>query len=146
MRSLVALISASCFFVACYAYTPIQQALTPPAGVVRLTLTPSYYSQSFGSLGSQVAAVEGEVRAVDDSSVTISVTEVARTSADDETLHGESVTIPKQAIAGFARRHVDVPRSLALTGIIVGGAIWLAAALGNGLVNQVHQKGPSTGQ
>jgi hypothetical protein len=113
---------------------------------VRLTLSPSSYSQSFGQLGSQIAAVEGEVRAADDSSVTISVTEVARTSTDEEKFHGETITIPKQAIAAFDRRHVDVPRSLAVTGIIVAGAIWLAASLGNGLVDQVHQKGSSTGQ
>jgi hypothetical protein len=146
MRTIVALISGSCFFVACYAYAPIPVAQTPTAGTVRLTLTPASYSQSFGRLGSQVAAVEGEVRVVDDSSVTMSVTSVARATQDDEQFHGETVTIPKQNIVAFDRRRVDVARSLAVTGLIVGGAIWIAASLSGGAVNQVHQKGSSTGQ
>jgi hypothetical protein len=146
VRSLAALISGSCFFVACYAYTPLPAAQMPTAGTVRLTLTPSSYSQGFGRLGSQVAAVEGDVRAVDDSSVTISVTNVARATEDDEQFHGETVTIPKQNIAAFDRRHVDIARSLAVTGLIVGGAIWIAASLSGGAVNQVHQQGSSTGQ
>ena len=143
MRSGIALITGGCFFVACYAYTPIPPASAPVSGAVRLTLLPSAYSQSFSRIGSQVAAVEGEVRAIDDSSVTMSVTDVARATEDDEQFHGETVTIPRQSIAAFDRRHVNIPRSLAVTSMIVGGAIWIAASLGHGAVNQVRQKGSS---
>lgn len=143
MRSVIAIIAGSCFFVACYAYTPISPANVPVSGAVRLTLLPSAYSQSYSRIGSQVAAVEGDLRAIDDSSVTLSVTDVARTTDDDERFHGETVTIPRQSIAAFDRRHVSVPRSLAATSLIVGAAIWVAASLGHGAVNQVRQKGPS---
>jgi len=145
-RRLTAIMAGSCFFVGCYAYSPIPVAQAPTASAVRVTLAPASYSQSLGPIGSQVAAVEGDVRAVDDSSVTIAVTDVARSTDDDEQFHGEVVSIPRQSIASFDRRHIDVVRSLALTGLIVGGAIWIAASLGGGAVNQVHQKGPSTGQ
>lgn len=143
MRSAVAVLTACCFFLGCYAYSPLPMVQHPLAGAVRITLTPSAYAQSFGTIGSQVAALEGEVRAVDDSSVTISVTDVARATEDDERFHGETVTISRHDIAAFDRRRIDVPRSLALTGIIVGGAIWIAASLGHGAVNQVRQKGSS---
>ena len=145
MRTATAVVAGSSFFVACYAYTPIP--VTPTTtGDVRLTLTAPSYTESFGPLGAQVRAVEGQLRSVDDSSVTISVTDVARTSDDDERFHGESVTIPRLNIAAFDRRRTDVGRSLALTGLVVAGAIWIAASLGHGSVNQVRQKGSSTGQ
>ena len=145
-REAAAVVAGCSFFVACYAYSAIPAASAPNSGTVRLTLVPSSYSQSLGTLGSQIASVEGEVRSITDSSVTISVTEVGRATLDNEQFHGETVTVPKQSIAAVDRRHIDAARSLTLTGLIVGGALWIAASLGGGSVNQVHQKGPSTGQ
>ena len=143
MRSLIATATGCCFFLGCYAYTPLPISQNRATGAVRITLTPAAYSQTYGTLGSQISAVEGDVRAADDSSVTISVTEVARPSLDEERFHGEMVTIPRRDIASLDSRHVNAAKSLTLTGLILGGAIWIAASLGNGAVNQVRQKGPS---
>jgi len=145
MRRLTAIVAVCSFFVGCYAYTPIPLAQSTTSAAVRLTLTAPFYAERFGSLGSNVRALEGKVRLVDESSVTIAVTDVARTTEDEEQFHGETVTIPRQAIAGIDQRHVSIARSLLLTGLIIGGAIWIGSQ-GHGDVAQIRTKGPSTGQ
>jgi hypothetical protein len=127
MRTSTAVITAASFLVGCTAYTPIPVTQATTSGAVRLTIGESSYNHSFGVLGSQVSAVEGEVQSVNDSSVTIAARDVVRLTGDEEQFHGESVTIPRQDISGFDRRHLDGVRSLLLTGAITGVAIWIAS-------------------
>lgn len=145
MRSLTALFAGSALLVACYAYTPIPMTQTPTSGDVRITLTEAAQTESFRPIGSQVRALEGKLRSIDDSSITIGVTDVARSSADDDRFHGELVTIPRQRIAALDRRHVNVARSLLLTGLIAGAAIWIGVQ-GHGGIGQIRTNRPSTGQ
>jgi hypothetical protein len=145
MRQLTALIAGCSFLVACYAYTPIPIAQTTTSGDVRITLTESAQTENFRPIGTQVRALEGKLSSIDDSSVTIGVTEVARASTDEDRFHGELVTIPRQRIAALDRRHVNVARSLLLTGLITGAAIWIGIQ-GHGSVDQIRTKGPSPGQ
>jgi hypothetical protein len=145
MRSLTALIAGCSFLVACYAYTPIPITQTPTSGDVRITLTEAAQTESFRPIGSQVRALEGKLRSIDDSSITIGVTDVARASADDDRFHGELVTIPRLRVASLDRRHVNVARTLLLTGLITGAAIWIGVQ-GHGNVNQIGTKRPSPGQ
>jgi hypothetical protein len=145
MRSLIALLTGCSFLVACYAYTPIPITQAPPNGDVRITLTEAAQSESFRPIGSQVRALEGTLRSIDDSSITVGVTDVARSSADDDRFHGELVTIPRQRIAALDRRQVNVARSLLLTGLITGVAIWIGVQ-GRGNISQIRTKVPSPGQ
>jgi hypothetical protein len=74
---------------------------------------------------------------MDDSSLTISVSEVGRTSNDDEQYHGESVLIPRQAVSSIERRHLNVARSLLVAGAMLGGAIYVGSqGLGNGTIGK----------
>jgi hypothetical protein len=126
-------------------YVPISPGVAPPSGTVRVSLTDAAHTETFGVLGSQVASVEGEVRAINDSSVTIAVSEVARTSADDERRLGSEVMIPSRYIKSFERKRVQVGRSLLIAGVLAGAVIWIGTQ-GHSNVTYGRPTGPSGGQ
>jgi hypothetical protein len=112
---------------ACTTYTAIDAVPAPASETIRLSLTDDGRTQLLGPLGTQVKSVEGEVRSVTDSAITMSVEEVGRVSSDAERFHGVSVTIPSRYIGGIERKRVQVRRSLLIAGAMIGGAIWIAA-------------------
>jgi hypothetical protein len=130
--------------VACSTYTAISPTLAPTSGTVRLSMNDAGRTETLGPLGAQVTSVEGEVRSISDSAVTIAVSEVGRASSDAEQFHGAPVTIPSRYIAGIERKHVQVARSLLIAGAIVGGAIWIGTQ-GHGNVTFGHPSGPPRG-
>lgn len=112
---------------ACTTYTSVGAIPAPASETIRLSLTDAGGTQMLGPLGARVKSVEGEVRSVNDSAVTMSVAEVGRVSSEAERFHGETVTIPSRYIVGIERKHVQVKRSLMVAGAMIGGAIWIAA-------------------
>ncbi len=128
----------------CMGYVPISPGVAPSSGTVRLSLTDAAHAETFGVLGSEVASVEGEVRTINDSSVTIAVSEVARTSADDDRYHGETAVIPSRYIGAIERKHVQVARSLLIAGVLIGAAIWIGTQ-GHGSVTYGRPTGPPGG-
>jgi hypothetical protein len=144
-RRLVGLLMAgSILSGACATYTSIAPSLAPTSGTVRLSLNDAGRSETLGRLGAQVTTVEGEVRSISDSAVTISVSEVSRVSSDAEPYHGEAVTIPSRYIGAFQRKQVQVARSLLIAGAILGGAIWIGMQ-GHGDVTSRAPGGPPVG-
>lgn len=123
---------------------PVPGGIAPTSGTVRLSLTNAAHSETFGVLGSQVASVDGEVRAINDSSVTIAVSEVARTSADDDRFHGEATVIPSRYIRSIERKRIQVARSLLIAGALIGGAIWIGSQ-GHGEVTYGRPTDPPGG-
>ena len=126
-------------------YVPISPGVAPPHGTVRVALTDAAHTETFGVLGSQVASVEGQVREINDTSVTIAVSEVARTSADDERVLGSAVMIPSRYIKSYERKRVQVGRSLLIAGVLAGAVIWIGSQ-GHGNVTYGRPTGPSGGQ
>jgi uncharacterized protein (DUF2342 family) len=112
---------------ACTTYTSLEAVPAPASETIRLSLTDEGRTQTLGPLGTQVSSVEGEVRSVSDTAITMSVEEVGRVSSDAERFHGVSVTIPSRYIVGVERKHVQVRRSLMIAGAIIGGAFWIAS-------------------
>ncbi len=112
---------------ACTTYTAIDTVPAPASETIKLSLTDAARTQMLGALGTQVKSVEGQVRSVSDSSVTMAVEEVGRASSDAERFHGEAVTIPSRYIVSIERKRVQVRRSLLIAGAMIGGAIWIAA-------------------
>jgi hypothetical protein len=127
IKLLGAMLIAALLAEACTTYTPIAAIPTPASATIRLSLTDAGRTQMLGPLGTQVKSVEGEVRSVSDSAVTMAVEEVGRVSSDAERFHGESVTIPSRYIVGIERKHVQVRRSLMIAGAMIGAAIWIGA-------------------
>jgi hypothetical protein len=142
-RKFVAVVVAISFLVtACSVYTPTTSAVGPASGIVRFSLTDAARSESLGELGSQVVSVEGEVRSADDSAVTVAVSEVARVAADNQELHGETVTIPTRYIARVEQKRTQVARSVLLAGAAVAAVVWLGVQAGHGDVSSRKSPGP----
>jgi hypothetical protein len=143
-KRLVGTIIASSFLgVACSTYTSITPALAPSSGTVRLSLNDAGRAETLAPFGKQVTSVEGDVRSVTDSAITIAVSKVSRASSDVEQYHGEAMTIPSLYIGVIERKHVQVKRSLAIAGAILAGAIWIGTQ-GHGDVTYRFPGGPPT--
>ena len=126
---------------ACVTYEPVTLQLAPPTRTVRVSLNGDARAHSFGTLGSQIESIEGEVRSVSDSGITIAASEVAREGADEDRLTGETVLIPSRYVASVAQKRVQVGRSVLLAAAITAGAIWIGTSLGGGSV--AYSKPPS---
>ena len=144
-RQLVGVVAASSFLSgACATYTSVAPSLAPTSGTVRLSMNDAGRAETLSSLGGQVSLVEGEVRSISDSAVTIAVNEISRVSSDVETYHGAEVTIPSRYIGAIERKHVRVARSLLIAGAIAAGAIWIGTQ-GHGDVTSRAPRGPPIG-
>jgi hypothetical protein len=143
-RRLVGAIVASSFLcVACASYTSITPGLAPSSGTVRLSLNDAGRAETLAPFGRQLTSVEGDVRSVSDSAITIAVSEVSRASSGVEQYHGEAMTIPSRYIGVIERKHVQVVRSFAIAGAILAGAIWIGTQ-GHGDVTYRSPGGPPT--
>lgn len=129
---------------ACSTYISVAPGLAPASGTVRLSMNDMGRAETFPRLGGQVTSVEGKVRSVSDSAVTIAVSEVSRASSDAESYHGEPVTIPSRYIGAIERKRVQVARSLLVAGAFAGGAI-LVGIKGHGNVTPHAPSGPPIG-
>ena len=146
-RKLVAALTlGSVTLSGCTTYTPITLQLAPEAGTVRLALTDDARAQNFGLLGSQIEAIEGRVRAVSDSGITIAASEVSRADADDDRYRGETALIPSRYVVSVSKKRTQVVRSVLLAGAITGGLIWIGTSLGGGSVSYGRGPTPQTGQ
>jgi hypothetical protein len=142
MRTKIGLIITALLVPACTAYTPIPVTKATSSGTVRVTLTDASHAQTFGALGSQVQAVEGNVISVSDSSLTMTASEVARTTSDAEQVHGETIYIPRDAVQSIESRHIHVARSALVTAFIAGAAIWIGSQ-GHSQITQARTGSPS---
>jgi hypothetical protein len=140
-RLVGAIVASSLVCVGCSTYTSITPALAPSGGTVRLSLNDAGRTETLAPFGKQLTSVEGEVRSVSDSAITIAVSEVSRASSDVEQYHGEAMTIPSRYIGTIERKHVQVARSLAIAGAILAGAIWIGTQ-GHGEVSYRSPGGP----
>lgn len=131
---------------ACQAYTPI--ALEPDATgrIVRVTLTPVGSAASFGKLGTGVGQLEGRLGGIDDSTLTMSVSQVSRLGSDADRWTGENVTIPRSSVASIEMRHLAVGRSLLAAGAVVGGTILVGQSIGSGSQTGGARGGSQSGQ
>jgi hypothetical protein len=91
-----------------------------------------------------LVSIEGEVRSATDSTVTLAASEVSRVAADNQALHGETITIPTRYIGKVEQKRTQVARSLLVAGAVVGAAIWIGIQAGHGSVDTRRIPGPPT--
>jgi hypothetical protein len=144
IRVIPVALAASLIMAGCAAYTPVGVSVAPAAATVRLSLTNAARSESIGSLGSQIVTLEGKVRSVSDSTVSVTVTEVGRFAGDNESVRGQTVVVPVRLIDRAERKKFLVGRSLLLAGAVTGAAIWLGLQAGHGSVSLGRPTSPST--
>jgi hypothetical protein len=140
-------LTLGCFAAsACSTYAPITLQNAPQVGTVRLALSDDARNQNFGQLGSQIQSIEGRVRSVSDSGISISANEVGRVDADAQSYRGETVLIPSHYVVAVSQKRVQVGRSVLLAALITGGAVWIGRSLGGGSVSYSKPPTPQTGQ
>lgn len=117
---------------ACQAYSPISVTPATMSQDVRVTMTNTGMATSYGSMGSGIASMEGRLRSVTDSTLSLSVTSLTRSDGGDEARANEDVTLSRSNIASVEHRQTSVARSLLVAGAVVAGSILVARAIGNG--------------
>jgi len=108
----------------CYHYTPLT-GVTAPEGVrTRVLLTDAGTVGLAAAVGPSPEIIEGNVVRQDDAELTLAVRRVQRRNGLEEFWTGESVTIPRAAVAVASRRELSWKRT-ALLGVSAIGAVFL---------------------
>lgn len=137
-RSVALLALAGSTLGGCYRYRPAEALHAQPGEQVRLQLTRAGAEAVASRLGPETAVVEGRVRA--DSGDGIQMTVLQTTRWGDGGLirwTGESVTIPRTAIARTEQRTLDRGRS------VVAGGVAILATIGTFLILKATTGGGS---
>ena len=104
----------------CYRYAPMNEGTPAPGAEVRLALGPSAPPDLFRVLGDRTEAVEGRVTNASDAGYTLAVSATRKTGETVATSWaGESVTIPRAAVAGVQRRTLDKKKTFGIAGIAI---------------------------
>lgn len=116
----------------CYAYQPAPAAIGAEGTVVRAELTSQGTDAVASLVGPGAVRVEGALRAADDSTVTLAVTELERRGADPERWNGERVRLARSSISTLSTRSFSATRTAGAVAVAVVGALVARSAFGGG--------------
>jgi hypothetical protein len=105
----------------CFSYGPLATPTPRPGARVSIRLWPDATDSLAAALGPDVGVVEGVVVRDDSAGLALSV---RRT--------GERFTFPHGSYIALAERHLSLPGSLLIGGVVVGSVVGLYSAFGNG--------------
>lgn len=115
----------------CGCYVNVPLVTTPePGSRVHLALTDRGSVDLAQYLGPRVAAVDGRLVQSDDSVISVSVSQVVMQNGDDQLWKGESVAIPREAIASVQRRKLSFWRSGIIGGVVAAAAFLIGSQAG----------------
>jgi len=123
----------------CYRYAAIEPTSVAPTTDVRLNLTAAGASALLPTLGRSTAAVEGKILRVTDSSYVLGVSSTLKRAEDDETSFtrtvwaGESVSIPRNAVAGVELRSLDRRRTIVAASLVTVLGVLAAEVIVHGI-------------
>ena len=130
----------------CYSYVAVPASQETSGRELRVTLADGSAGDLARYLGPRAASLEGKLVDRTDTSLTVSVTTVTRTSGVEETWPGDDVVLPRAAIATVQTQRISKSRSILATAAIVVGAGLVAAAIKAGAdVNKGPTRVPSGG-
>ena len=108
-----------CVLCACYESVPIELARVQPGTKLRVSLTDAGSDSLARYLGPGVETIDGKLIATTDSGVSISVSQVAMRSGQDQFWKGETVVIPRYSLSTVQARRINKPKSLLLGGVLI---------------------------
>jgi hypothetical protein len=137
MESCGALLTAAALLLGgCYTYRPLSTAQPLPGTRVSAELTSDGARDLSGQVGPEVEHVEGDVIAIDSTSVELAVRQIETTRGIQSDWKGEKVTIPSSAVSGWQQRRLSIGGTGFLGGLVAGGLYAMYRLLGGpGLIN-----------
>lgn len=113
------LVPILCVLCGCYESVPIQLSSVQPGTKIRVTLTDAGTDSLARYLGPGVETVDGKLISTNDERLSLGVTSVAMRSGQDQFWKGETVAIPRSALATVQQRKINKPKSLLLGGVLI---------------------------
>jgi len=113
------LVPILCVLCGCYESVPIQLNSVQPGTKIRVTLTDAGTDSLARYLGPGVQTVDGKLISTDESKLSLGVTSISMRSGQDQYWKGETVAIPRTALATVQQRKVNKPKSLLLGGVLI---------------------------
>jgi len=139
MRRLRAALVLPALAGGCYQYAAVESTSAIPASDVRLDLTAAGASALVPTLGRSTTAVEGKMQRVTDSTYVLGVSSTLKRAEDDETSFtrtlwaGESVSIPRSAVAGVELRSLDRRRTIVAASLVTVLGVLAAKVIVHGI-------------
>lgn len=115
----------------CYQYTPVRTDAPPPGTRVRVELTDAGSVELASKVGPRVEAIEGVVRSASADTLPLAVSLTVDRAGRESDWKGESVLVPRSAMASLRQRTLSRGRSVAAFGVVLG--LVVAAAIGSNL-------------
>jgi hypothetical protein len=103
----------------CYESVPVEINRVEPGTKIRVTLTDAGADSLARYLGPGVERVDGKLINTTDERLALGVTSIAMKSGQDQYWKGETVAIPRSALATVQQRKVNKPKSLLLGGAFI---------------------------
>ncbi|HEX8905523.1 MAG TPA: hypothetical protein VF771_11805 [Longimicrobiaceae bacterium] len=129
MRSISALLLCAMALGGCYSYAPVSPATTPPpAADVRVRLSRPMDFPINDVTVRDVVELQGEVVQAQDTSMQLSVFGLRSQTGYGVDASGETVTFPRTAVVGLARKRISPLRSALFGVLLAGGALAVRAS------------------
>lgn len=150
MRPRLAALALPLFAGGCYRYSAIEPTAAQPASDVRLNLTSAGSLSLVPTLGASTSAAEGRIVRLADSvyvlamSSTLKRTDGAPESMTRTVWAGESVSIPKRAVAGVELRTLDGRRTAVAASVATVLGVLAARLIVRGVGSSSSESGAGT--
>lgn len=126
----VAVAAVAQLVAGCYSQVPVRWDALPQNKEVEVALDVTRTASLAADLGPRAQQLEGRVAGRTDSTLTVAVTAITRTSGVAESWPGSEVVLPASAIERVTVRKLSAVRSAIVAAAIVGGGTLLGAAVG----------------
>jgi hypothetical protein len=118
--------------VACTEYIPVTGMVDAgPAPQVRVTLTDQGTVDVAPRLGLRAERIEGLLRGMSDSALTLTVRKVSRAGGIEDSYEGEQISLAPRDFDAVEKSRTSAPRSFLLAGAIVVGSFLIARGAGD---------------
>jgi hypothetical protein len=137
------LLIAPAALAACYRTVPLESEPPPENQEVVLDFTATGAERLGGLLGPAIASARGRSVSWGTDSIRISMIATTTTRGDEQFWHGETVSIPREAIARFHERRFDRGRTALAVAASVAAAVAVQQIAGANR-GRLPPKGPGT--
>jgi hypothetical protein len=121
---------AALLLCGCYVNIPMTTSSPDPGTRLHVQLTDAGSVDLARYLGPNVISIDGRFIQADDSALSVSVNQVSMRSGDEQFWKGETVVLPRSAIAFVQRRKLSTWRSGLLAGVFLAGLAVLGSSTG----------------